>query len=143
MLASRFRNAHAVAKRGRPLTDSVWICEAMAAQGVDVGSTYLNEKACAKLLTFIADAETDKRIWQVEASPYFSIMMDGSQDRSGLEQESIYIRTAVEGNVTERFLTMGQVPFKHDLSIIQYCLSGVVYQNEQSSTITIINIVFS
>jgi len=60
VLASRFRNAHAVAKRGR-LTDSVWLCEAMAAQGVDVGSTYLNEKACAKLLTFIADAETDKR----------------------------------------------------------------------------------
>ena len=105
VLASLFRNAHAVAKRGRPLTDNVWICEAIAAQGVDVGSTYLNEKACAKFLTFIADAETDMTRRQVEATPFFSIMMDGSQYRSKLEQESInmYIRTAVEGFVTEIF----------------------------------------
>ncbi|XP_052243150.1 zinc finger protein 862-like [Dreissena polymorpha] len=107
VIASLFRNAHAVAKKGRPLSDYVWLCEAMAAQGVEIGSTYLNEKACSDFVSFISDVETDKTIKMLNDAPFFCFMMDGSQDRSGLEQESLYVRTSLQGNVSERFLTMG------------------------------------
>lgn len=38
---------------------------------------------------------------------FYSLLMDGSTDLAGDEQETIYIRTAVAGRVTERFVAVG------------------------------------
>ena len=45
-----FKNVHAIAKQGRPIRDFVWMAELDKSKGLDVGSTYLNEKAAVASL---------------------------------------------------------------------------------------------
>lgn len=59
-LVHLFRNAHAVGKNGRPLRDYTWLCQCTAANGVDIGKTYLNEKSALVFLSYISDAERDR-----------------------------------------------------------------------------------
>ena len=49
-----FRNAHAVAKQNRPYMDYVWVCRLDRAKGLDIGDTYLNDKACAAFVDNIS-----------------------------------------------------------------------------------------
>ena len=44
-LAYLFRNAHAVIKNNRPLSDYKWLCSMDKMKGLDIGDTYLNDKA--------------------------------------------------------------------------------------------------
>ena len=39
-LAYLFRNAHAIAKQNRPLTDYKWLCHIDKSKGLDIGNTY-------------------------------------------------------------------------------------------------------
>ena len=41
-LLSLFRNAHAIAKQNRPLTDFIWLGQLDIAKGSESGTTYLN-----------------------------------------------------------------------------------------------------
>lgn len=56
-LAFLFRNVHAVAKNNRPLSDYTWLCHIDQAKGLDIGQSYLNQKAALVFLSSIADAE--------------------------------------------------------------------------------------
>ena len=37
-----FRTTHAIAKKGRPFTDYVWMCDLDEMKGIDIGKTYRN-----------------------------------------------------------------------------------------------------
>jgi len=43
----------------------------------------------------------------INSAPFFSIMMDGSTDITGDEQESVYVRLSLRGKPIERFLGIG------------------------------------
>ena len=106
-IAVLFRNAHAVIKQNKALTDYKWLCDLDRAKGVDVGNTYLNEKAALNFVNIIAGTEKEKTTNLVNDAKFFSFLMDGSTDITGDEQEAIYIRVANQGKVTERFLNIG------------------------------------
>lgn len=59
-MAYLFRNAHAVAKRNRPLYDYSWLCFVDKAKDLDIGETYLNDKVALDLIFSIADGEKIK-----------------------------------------------------------------------------------
>lgn len=52
-----FRNAHAVAKQNRPLSDYKWLCDIDRAKGLDLGQTYLTEHAVRSFVQSIAKVE--------------------------------------------------------------------------------------
>ncbi|XP_053385072.1 zinc finger protein 862-like [Mercenaria mercenaria] len=106
-LAYLFRNIHAVAKNNRPLTDYTWLCKVDKAKGLDLGDTYLNEKAALDFLSAISGTTTDKTLSILKEAPFFSFLMDGSTDIAGDEQESLYVRSAAKGRIIERFLCIG------------------------------------
>ena len=56
-LVHLLRNAHAVAKNNRPLSDYTWLCEIDRAKQLDIGSTYINEKVATVLIRSIAQTE--------------------------------------------------------------------------------------
>ena len=85
------RNAHAVAKNNRPLTDYSWLAQLDKAKSLKVGETYLNEKAGLNFITYIAECERDRIHKWLEETPFISFIMDGSTDIVGHEQECIYI----------------------------------------------------
>ena len=101
------RNAHAVAKQNRPLTDYTWLAKLDKAKGLEIGHTYLNEKGALRFIECIADT-TRKSIHDLlKAAPFFSFVMDGSTDISGDEQESMYVRTVLNGKIYMKFLAIG------------------------------------
>lgn len=101
------RNAHACAKRNRPLSDYVWLAKLDQAKGLEMGNTYLNDRASIEFMRVISDLELEKTKTLLDNTKFFSFMMDGSQDISGTEQESIYLRFAEKGNIYNKFLHIG------------------------------------
>ena len=101
-----FRNAQAVIKNNKSLRDYSWLCQLDITKGIDIGETYLNSKAAMKFVYAIAESERKKTITMLD-SGIFSVMMDGSTDISGDEQEAVYIRFPKQGRVVEKFLGIG------------------------------------
>ena len=54
------RIAHALAKRSRPFTDFATICTVHEPNGIDLGQTYRNDKACKLFTSSIAAVEISK-----------------------------------------------------------------------------------
>ncbi|XP_033726657.1 zinc finger protein 862-like [Pecten maximus] len=102
-----FRNAHAVLKQNKPLSDFVWHCDLDQAKGLDIGTTYRNAKAVLTFARSIANVEKKTTTTLGKNASFFSIMMDGSTDISGDEQEAIYIRCCIGQEVVDRFLGIG------------------------------------
>ncbi|XP_061910697.1 zinc finger protein 862-like [Entelurus aequoreus] len=54
-----FRNAHAIAKKGRPITDYVWQCSLDEKKGLSVGKTYRNRETGKLFVKYIAKAASE------------------------------------------------------------------------------------
>lgn len=59
-LNTLFRNAHAVMKHDRPLSDNKWLCSLDQMKGLDTGNTYINGKAALRFVQSIAKVESEK-----------------------------------------------------------------------------------
>lgn len=101
------RNAHAVIKTNRPLRDYNMLCQLDKAKGLELGETYLNEKAALEFVKAIATADRSITRDMLQKANFFCFMMDGSTDLSGDEQETVYVRISVKGSIVERFLGIG------------------------------------
>ncbi|KAG1666867.1 Lysosome-associated membrane glycoprotein 5 [Nymphon striatum] len=55
-LGKLFRNAHAIVKNCRPMTDFIWMAKLDKAKDVDIGDTYLNDKSCKEIIVAIAES---------------------------------------------------------------------------------------
>ena len=66
-----FRNAHALAKKGRPYADYEWMCNLDEAKGVDIGKTYRNRKVAAVFVECIAEVERHNLREKVLKSSFF------------------------------------------------------------------------
>ncbi|KAG1681662.1 hypothetical protein GQR58_011737 [Nymphon striatum] len=55
-LGKLFRNAHAIVKNCRPMTDFTWMAKLDKAKDVDIGDTYLNDKSCKEIIVAIAES---------------------------------------------------------------------------------------
>jgi hypothetical protein len=121
-LCNLFRNAHAVAKKNRPISDYTWLNDVDRSKGLEVGNTYLNAKAAINFINSIAEVETKKTVKIINSANFFSFIMDGSTDISGDEQESIYVRCASRGKVTERFLHIGSPPSTCSQDLFNYLM---------------------
>lgn len=106
-LFTLFRNAHAVIRNNRPLRDYEWVCKLYSAKGINVGQTYLNQKAALEFAKCEAAAERKKLKDYMCDVKFAAFLMDGSTGILGDEQEAVYLRLAKNGKVTEKFLGLG------------------------------------
>ncbi|XP_062615057.1 zinc finger protein 862-like [Saccostrea cucullata] len=100
----RFRNVHAVSKLDKSFKDYVWLCKLDKAKGLDIGNTYENDKAGRTFARYIAKVESDKTVQILNYADFCSITIDGATDSGGMEQESLYVHTCVDGVKQQRFL---------------------------------------
>ncbi|KAJ8042608.1 hypothetical protein HOLleu_09403 [Holothuria leucospilota] len=96
-----FRTAYFVAKEGLSFSKFPQLCSLQACNGLDLGSTYINDNGAATFIKAIGQHMNTEIQSEVENSEYFSVMSDGSTDVAHLEQELIYIRY-LDGNATVR-----------------------------------------
>ena len=81
-LSMLFRNAHFIAKSGRPYTDYVGLCKLDKAKGLDIGDTYITDKYCQIFVSAIAASTRQQHDDIIQTSPFISIISDGSTDTS-------------------------------------------------------------
>ena len=103
-LALLFRNAHAIAKAGRPFSDMEWMCELDEKKGLDVGASYRTDK-CSEFIHCIAEEQRLGLQAQLQSNNFFSVMMDGTTDSSVDDAKIIYIRYTGTLLIIIRYLT--------------------------------------
>ncbi|XP_014675882.1 PREDICTED: zinc finger protein 862-like [Priapulus caudatus] len=118
-LEKLFHNAHALALAGRPYTDFVWMAKLDQAKGLDVGSTYLNDKAAHQFIDAIASVEMEHLKDKLLETNFVSILSDGTTDVSVQENEIFYIRMCIKGTITVHFLKCAIVPKGDALTIFR------------------------
>jgi len=98
------RNAHAVAKRNRPLTDSQCLAELDKAKNLNVGDTYLNGKTGLIFIQAISKYTRSDMIAHLKQTPLFTFIMNDSTGVSGDEQDNMFIRFFTRGNIYTHFI---------------------------------------
>ena len=105
-----FRNAHAIAYHSRPFKDFTWMCNLDERKGVNVGNTYRNDKQCKTFVGAISAVERRSLETDIKEAKFISLMCDGSVDVATIENEVVYARYAIKGEVKTVFLSMQSVP---------------------------------
>ncbi len=94
-----FRNAHFLAKMGRPYTDFAPMSTLDKAKGLDVGTTYLNNNSGKVFTEKIGKVISEGIKEDLGEAKFMSVLCDGSTDSSVAENEIVYIRTCMQGVV--------------------------------------------
>ncbi|XP_039459533.1 zinc finger protein 862-like [Oreochromis aureus] len=92
VLKKLFRTAYYVAKSELPLAKFSSLCKLQKANGLDLGSTYLNDHACREFIGAIAQTSRDQIEKEIQESRFLSILADGSTDTGIIEQELVHVR---------------------------------------------------
>lgn len=119
-----FRNAHCIAKSGRPYTDYVTLCSLDQAKGLKIGNTYITDKYCQQFVSYIADVRRELQKKKVESASFLSLILDGSTDTSSKETEIVYIKTSVNCEVFTYFAGLKHVS-KADADGISRAISSL------------------
>ena len=116
-LALLFRNAHAIAKAGRPFSYMEWMCELDEKKGLDVGASYRTDKKCCEFIHFIAEEQRLGLQAQLQSNNFnfFSVMVEGTTDLSVSDAEIIYIRYTGTLLVINSYLTGFNTTYRQGL----------------------------
>ena len=90
------RNAHAVARNGKPMRYFRWLCDLEAEIEVQGGQTYRNEKSCAMFTNDIALSSLSDLADDLKASSFVSETSNGAGDVATTEQELVFISAHVQ-----------------------------------------------
>ena len=103
-LELKLKNAFAVAKRGRPFSDFMFLCLLDETKGLKPGTAYRNMRGCESLVAAIAGSIRNETKHLISQAKFLSITMDGTTDVAGEEQQSLYLQLSVAGVVHQRYL---------------------------------------
>lgn len=106
-LVLKFRTVHTLAKCHLSFNLYKTICRLDKVKGLDLGSSYLNDKAAASFMSAIAKVVQQDVVKTLSGCTYFSFTIDGATDFTGDDIENIYVRTCVQGKIKDTFLHIG------------------------------------
>ena len=86
-----FSTAIHVARNKLPFRHYQLLC-GLQKNGVHMGGSYGNNKACKVFIDHINEAERDRIRGKVKKTKWISVLADGSTDHSITEQENVYVR---------------------------------------------------
>ena len=88
-----FDIAYFVAKREMPFTSFPHLCHLEMKHGVDLGSTYINDKACKNFVLSIATQLKNELSCKLQKCRFVSVMADSATDVGVREVEDVYVST--------------------------------------------------
>ena len=98
-----FDIAYFVAKREMPFTSFPHLCHLEMKHGVDLGSTYINDKACKNFVLSIATQLKNELSCKLQKCRFISVMADSATDVGVHEVEDVYVCHLVEGETVNTF----------------------------------------
>ena len=105
------------------------MCKLDQSKGLQIGETYHNNKAVLDFLSFIAESTGDEVVTEVKTSQFFSILLDGSTDIAGDEQESVFVRCSNKGDVKVKFLLTGTPKSTTSHDLFEFITQNLEEQN--------------
>ena len=99
-----FNSAHCIAKKDWSLHCFADLITLQQKNGQYVGQNYQNDKGVSDFLQHIAEVQRLKTKCELKECRFFSVMGDGSTDRSVTEQEAVYIRCVIDGVGVNKFV---------------------------------------
>ena len=100
------------------------MCDLDEAKGLDIGTTYRNDKA-AKLFTyFIAETERNRIRDSLSKSKFLYVISDGTTDASFQETEIVYVRSSNEGQINVYFSEVTNVQKADASALCDMMLKG-------------------
>ncbi|CAB3993296.1 zinc finger 862-like [Paramuricea clavata] len=87
----KFDVAYLVATEQMAFSKYPSICALEIRHGVDIGQSYLNANACKEFVHCIADIENEDLISAVAQAKFFSLLIDGSTDKSNADNEATLV----------------------------------------------------
>lgn len=99
-----FDIAYFVAKREMPFTSFPHLCKHEMKHGVELGNTYINDKACKTFVTAIAGQLKHELSSKLQSSKFISVMADSACDVGVREVEDVYACHLVKGEIENSFV---------------------------------------
>ena len=127
-----FQNAHAIAKHCRPFKDFSWMVDLDRAKGLPGNQRYQNDKQCYVFVRSVFNTERSCIRDKLKNVKFLSILTDGSQDVSTIENECIYVRSCVQGNVEVSFIGMQQVARANAPGIFDALMKALTFEDTPS-----------
>ena len=114
-----FITAYTVAKHNLAFRTFSTLCMMQQQNGLELGKTYHNHVAATEFIDCIATMFQQSIAQKLNTSTFFSILIDGSTDRSVEEQEIVYVRLMENNRPVNRFFGLIQVPDSSAKGIVQ------------------------
>ena len=86
-LKKKFDIAYFICKERMPLENMKPLCELQERAGVDMGTGYKNNQACATFVEYIAQEQRELVKSVLEKCRFYSVQCDGSTDSANVEEE--------------------------------------------------------
>ena len=108
----KFEVAYTIAKEKLAFTKMQPLCDLEAKHGVDLGSSYRNDHACATIIEYIARDFQQQLVTSLNQSKFFSLQADSSTDTGNTENELFLVlyfdphSTDGKVHVRDRFFTV-------------------------------------
>ena len=99
-----FDMAYFVAKREMPFTSFPHLCKLEIKHRVELGNTYINDKACKTFVTGIAGQLKHKLSSKLQSLKFMSVMADSACDVRVREVEDVYACHLVKGGMENSFV---------------------------------------
>ena len=103
-----FRNAHAVAKHKKSISDYNWLCHLDEAKGLTLGRTYPNINDCTTFIKYIATTAKDEVADKIKKARFMSVTSDGGTDASITEREIVFVHYSSNSKPVTKFAGLRQ-----------------------------------
>ncbi len=101
-----FNTAYGLAKENRPFTDFPTVCSIQLKNGLELGDTYITNKAAQLFTGYIAKTLKNQTSAEIREKRFVTVMSDGSTDTTIVEQEVVYVRYVHHGNPVTRLASI-------------------------------------
>ena len=112
-MEAKFNTAYLIAKEKLPFSKYQAILSLQRKNGLDISTTYANDKSCNNFVAIISEVMTEELASKINEKNYISIMIDGATDASGKENETVHCRFIKDGQPVNRLVGHKGVAHAH------------------------------
>ncbi len=135
-LKNLFHDAHAIAKKCRPLSDFEWHCQLNLVKKQDIGVTYHNRKSCQEFIVAMAEMARELKVEaKLKIAKFVTLMADGTTDISVIEQEIVYLYFAILGRRYCFFVGIIAAERGTAAGVFEAIMKALVFKNTDLETI--------
>ncbi len=125
-VAIKMTTAYFIAKEELPFSKFKGLIDLQNKNGIQLTSTYANDKTCAQMISVIGKLEKEALAAEIGGKRYISVMADGATDAGGIENETVFCRFVREGRPTNRLIGHKAVEHAHAEGTQKYLNLAVV-----------------